>query len=87
MLTKTKLSLCTVLVIGSASATTATERSKHVRMGKPAASIYANSKSRVSQHSSNPSYDLYWNGQYIGSDPDQHIRTYLMHDRSERWDD
>ena len=29
------------------------------------------------QHSVNPSYDVYLNGQYVGSDPDPNIRLQL----------
>ena len=29
------------------------------------------------QHSSNPSYDVYVDGQYVGSDPDPNIRAQL----------
>jgi hypothetical protein len=30
------------------------------------------------QHSVNPSYDVYLNGQYVGSDPDPNIRLQLQ---------
>jgi hypothetical protein len=30
------------------------------------------------QHSINPSYDVYLNGQYVGSDPDPNIRLQLQ---------
>lgn len=30
------------------------------------------------QHSVNPSYDVYVNGQYVGSDPDPNIRLQLQ---------
>ena len=30
------------------------------------------------QHSSNPAYDVYINGQYVGSDPDPNIRAQLQ---------
>ena len=30
------------------------------------------------QHSSNPAYDVYVNGQYVGSDPDPNIRAQLQ---------
>jgi len=29
------------------------------------------------QHSANPSYDVYVNGEYVGSDPDPNIRAQL----------
>jgi len=30
------------------------------------------------QHSVNPSYDVYKNGQYLGSDPDPNIRAQML---------
>jgi|RhiMetdeSRZDD1v2_1073273.scaffolds.fasta_scaffold132461_1 hypothetical protein len=30
------------------------------------------------EHSSNPAYDVYVNGQYVGSDPDPNIRAQLQ---------
>jgi hypothetical protein len=38
------------------------------------------------QHSSNPAYDVYVNGQYAGSDPDPNIRAQLqMHYPGDQW--
>jgi hypothetical protein len=38
-------------------------------------------------HSSNPAFDVYENGQYIGSDPDPNIRAQLRfgHGRPGEW--
>jgi hypothetical protein len=33
------------------------------------------------QHSINPAYDVYSNGKYLGSDPDAHVRSQLLHDQ------
>ena len=38
------------------------------------------------QHSFNPAYDVYVNGQYAGSDPDPNIRAQLkMHYPGDQW--
>ena len=38
------------------------------------------------QHSSNPAYDVYVGGQYVGSDPDPNIRAQLkMHFPGNSW--
>jgi len=35
---------------------------------------------RGSPHSSNPAFDVYVNGDYVGSDPDPRIRATLAHE-------
>ena len=35
---------------------------------------------RGSRYSANPAYDVYVNGQYVGSDPDPRIRATLAHE-------
>jgi hypothetical protein len=36
-------------------------------------------------HSSNPAYDVYDSGQYVGSDPDPNVRQQLRRDYEGRW--
>jgi len=36
-------------------------------------------------HSSNPAYDVYEGGQYVGSDPDPNVRQQLRRDYESRW--
>jgi hypothetical protein len=36
-------------------------------------------------HSTNPAYDVYDGGQYVGSDPDPNIRQQLRRDYEGRW--
>jgi hypothetical protein len=43
----------------------------------PAASAAVYGQPSNHQHSSNPAFDIYVNGEYIGSDPDPNIRAQL----------
>jgi hypothetical protein len=36
-------------------------------------------------HSTNPAYDVYDGGQYVGSDPDPNVRQQLRRDYEGRW--
>ena len=36
---------------------------------------------QTSRHSTNPAHDVYSNGKYLGSDPDQNVRSRLMYDQ------
>jgi hypothetical protein len=36
---------------------------------------------QTNRHSTNPAHDVYSNGKYLGSDPDQNVRSRLMYDQ------
>jgi hypothetical protein len=38
-------------------------------------------------HSTNPAYDVYVNGEYVGSDPDPRVRWTLREEERGRWGD
>jgi hypothetical protein len=40
-----------------------------------------------SPYSTNPAYDVYVNGEYVGSDPDPRIRATLAHEWRTQWGD
>ena len=44
----------------------------------PALAQTARQQPRQQQHSVNPSYDVYKNGEYLGSDPDPNIRVQIQ---------
>ena len=48
-----------------------------VALGTPALAQTAPQPNRQ-QHSTNPAYDVYKNGQYLGSDPDPRIRATIQ---------
>ena len=47
---------------------------------KPGATSSYAREYRRSPYSSNPEYDVYVNGEYVGSDPDPRIRATLAHE-------
>jgi hypothetical protein len=47
-------------------------------LATPALAQTAQQQSRRQQHSVNPSYDVYKNGEYLGSDPDPNIRLQIQ---------
>jgi hypothetical protein len=48
-----------------------------------AAAIVLGTVSGSMAMSKNPRYDVYVNGQYVGSDPDANVRSQLAHDLSQ----
>jgi hypothetical protein len=89
MLTKIGIALSAIIVV-SVSTMPAFSASSKARVARQAAS-----SSRVQHHipppaygvrtdgrahSSNPTYDVYVDGLYAGSDPDPHVRTQLQMD-------
>jgi hypothetical protein len=57
---------------------------KAKRKKAKATSSYAQ-QYRGSRHSSNPAYDVYVNGEYVGSDPDPRVRATLAHEWRTQW--
>jgi hypothetical protein len=47
-------------------------------LGQRASQQRQQSATQQRQHSSNPAYDVYVGGQYVGSDPDPSIRAQLQ---------
>jgi hypothetical protein len=47
-------------------------------LATPALAQTARQQPRQQQHSVNPSYDVYKNGEYLGSDPDPNIRAQIQ---------
>ena len=81
MFTNTKIALSIAVVLGMASSALATEHSKHGRhLSKSAGAAFANTRSNSVRHSSNPAFDVYDRGHYLGSDPDPRIRADLLRD-------
>jgi hypothetical protein len=66
---KRNMIVCTVVVVAAITSSALA----------PAASaaVYGQSQPSNHQHSSNPAFDVYVNGEYIGSDPDPNIRAQL----------
>lgn len=91
MFTKTMMALAVTIAFGAASVVPAASASKArtARQAKPQAPVqYQVPGVRPGQatrpdggpHSPNPSYDVYVNGIYAGSDPDPRIRAYIAND-------
>jgi hypothetical protein len=53
---------------------------------KPKPSV-TTKKPSASPYSSNPEYDVYVNGRYIGSDPDPRVRYHMIQEERGRHDD
>ncbi|HZS63196.1 MAG TPA: hypothetical protein VFA53_01665 [Xanthobacteraceae bacterium] len=53
---------------------------------KPKAAV-TKKKTTVPGPSSNPEYDVYLNGRYIGSDPDPRVRYHMIQEERGRHDD
>jgi hypothetical protein len=66
---KRNMTVCTAVVVAAIASSALA----------PAASaaVYGQSQPANHQHSSNPAFDVYVNGEYIGSDPDPNIRAQL----------
>ncbi len=78
MFAKTLTALATAIVLGAAFASPAmSASSKDRHMAAPEQAFAQFTRTGGRWHSSNPAYDVYANGMYVGSDPDRHIRTDL----------
>jgi hypothetical protein len=63
----------------------ATQKAQKAKSKKAKATSAYAQQYRGSPYSSNPEYDVYVNGEYVGSDPDPRIRATLAHEWRSEW--
>jgi hypothetical protein len=62
-----------------------TPSKKHVKSKRTKATASYAQQYRGSPYSTNPAYDVYVNGEYVGSDPDPRVRATLAAEWRSQW--